>query len=1045
MNGYITAPDINGENVIFTANDSLWAMSVRERIPHYLTGGMGIISNSKFSPDGGKIAFRVMSGDDASSADIYVINADGSNLQRLTYLTGKSTSRRMYTDVAGWKDNRHVVVSTDAMSPFTALTYLYSVDITDGLLEPLSYGPASHIIFKDNKVFLGRNTWEMPHWKRYRGGTRGKVWKGTTEGGFSVIVDMETHVSSPVYMNGRIYFLTDKDGFGQIYSINQDGSDLKKHTEFNDFYPRHLSSDGSMAVFSKAGKLYIFNPEDGTIDDITPQFRTGFSSLFTRYIDSSKFLEEFELNNAGDVLLTVARGQGAISGVKDGPSLNIDAASGRIRLARFISPDSVVFVGDKDNAEAIYTYNFRTGTSLKLKGGMGSIESLVPSPDGKWLVITNSSFQLILVNNESADHKVVDTSSQGRIYDVAWSHDSSRIAYVFPVIRQFLGGHEFATIRIYDLKTDQIKQITTDNSRDYSPAFSDDGEFLFYLSDRSLDPISDKLVFDLGFQQITRPYSVAMGKIRSPDDVSMPADLLPENYIDTGTGDEKLSSKPLMVPAGDLSTLRAVPGGITYLRYDVEGGMKYYNTMALRTGKLCLYSFAKREESVIAEKVADYTLSRSGSSVMARFEGNVLRHFEFNVASESKPFKIITETNFDTKRIRIFIDPREEWLQMFRESWRLARDNYWNREISKKLSESIYGKYEELAKGITSRYELSDVIREMQGEFGTSHSYEMGGDFTNAQSLQVARLGADFSFKDGRFTLIRVMMGDPSNENEKSPLAYGGFAQAGDVIHRINGQELSKDFSPWKALINCSNRIVNVELIRKDGRRVARPVRAIPDDRFLRYRDWVETSREYVHTRSNGRLGYVHIPDMGINGFNEFSRLFSREANYDGLIVDVRFNGGGSVSQIILEKLLRSRLGFDKPRYGMPHAYPADSVNGPIVAITNEHAGSDGDIFTHAFKLLGIGPVVGKRTWGGVVGISPRRKLADGTTVTQPEFALWFKDIKFGLENHGAEPTDDVENSPDAYLNGMDEQLEYAVQKCMKMLDESERQVEFKP
>lgn len=1045
MNAYITAPDINGENVIFTANDSLWIMSIRERVPHYLAGGMGIISNSKFSPDGHKIAFRVMSGEDASSADIYVIDADGTDLHRLTYLTGKSTSRRMYTDVAGWKDNQHVIISTDALSPFTALTYLYSVDTANGILERMLYGPASHIIFGDGNIFLGRNTWEMPHWKRYRGGTRGKVWKGTTDGGFSLIVDMETHVSSPVYMNGRIYFLTDRDGFGQIYSINQYGSDLKKHTEFKDFYPRHLSSDGSLAVFSKAGKLYNFNPKDGITSDITPQFRVGFTSLTTRYVDSSKFLEEFELNNTGDVVLTVVRGQGFITGVKDGPSIKIDAASGRIRLARFIGPDSVVFDGDKDNIETIYRYNFRTGKCSKLKGELGSIESLVPSPDGKWLAVTNNSFQLILVNNEDASHIVVDTSPQGRIYDVAWSRDSSKIAYVFPVIRQFLGGHEFATLRIYDLKTGNIRHITTDNSRDYSPAFSDDDKFLFYLSDRSLDPVSDKLVFDLGFQQITRPYSIALGKLSSPDDVPLPADLVPENYIDTGTGDEKLSSKPLMVPAGDISALKSVPGGLTYLRYEVEGGMKYYNTMALRTGKLCLYSFAKREESVIAEKVAEYTVSRSGSSVMARFEGDVLRQLEFNVASEFKPFKIIAETNFDTKRISVSIDPSEEWLQMFRESWRLARDNYWNGEISKKLSVDIYARYEELVKNVTSRYELSDVIREMQGEFGTSHSYEMGGDFHVASSLQVARLGADFSFKDGRYVLTKVLMGDPSNENEKSPLAYGGFAQAGDVINRINGQELNKDFTPWKALINCSNRIVNVELIRKDGRIVARPVRAIPDDRFLRYRDWVETNRKYVHTKSNGRLGYVHIPDMGVNGFNEFSRLFSREANYDGLIVDVRFNGGGSVSQIILEKLMRARLGFDKPRYGIPHAYPADSVNGPIVAITNENAGSDGDIFTHAFKLLGIGPVVGKRTWGGVVGISPRRKLVDGTIVTQPEFALWFKDIKFGLENHGAEPTDDVENPPDVYMNGKDEQLDYALQKCMKMLDGSERRVEFKP
>ncbi len=1045
MRAHITAPDIHGENVIFSANDSLWIMSLSERVPEFLTGGMGIISNSKFSPDGKKIAFRVMSGEEASSADIYTINVNGTNLQRITYLNGKSTSRRMYTDVAGWKDNQHVVVSTDSLSPFTALTYLYSVDISNGLMEMLPYGPAAHIIFEGGIVILGRNTWEMPHWKRYKGGTRGNIWKGNSTGSFSKLIDLETHVSCPVYMNGRVYFNTDLNGNGQIYSVDLNGADLKRHTDFRDFYPRHLSSDGSVGVFSKAGGIFIFDPKSDAVTDITPAFNTGFATLIPRIVDASKFMEEYDLNNNGDVILIVSRGHAAVTGIHDGPSINIDNAFGRIRLAKFIGHDRIVFVGDRDNAETVYTYNFKTGKSTMVIGELGNIESLVPSPDGKWLAITNNTFQLILAGSEGKEKSVVDISQQGRIYDVAWSHDSTKITYTFPEIRQFLGGHEFATVRVYDLNTGHITRVTSDNSHDYSPVFSSDDNFLFYLSDRSLDPVPDKLVFDLGFQQITRPYYIPLNNLGSPDEVPIPPDLLPGNFTETRSGDEKLSSKPVMVPAGDISSLKTVPGGLTYLRYKVEGGMKYYNTGILRLGNLYLYSFARKEETLIAENVASYTVSGSGNSVMAAFEGNILRYFEVKPGDESRPFKIIKETGFDTKRVVISVNPHEEWMQMFRESWRLARDNYWNEDLSNEISDNIYRKYQTLVENVTTRYELSDVIREMQGEFGTSHSYEIGGDLSGIASNSVARLGVDLSFIDGRFVITKLLMGDPSNDNEKSPLVYGGFAHSGDVISSINGQKLSKEVPPWKCLIDCGNRIVNVEIVKMDGKSVARPVRAISDERYLRYRDWVESNRDYIHTKSINRIGYVHIPDMGTNGFNEFSRLYSREANYDGLIVDVRFNGGGSVSQIILEKLLRSRLGFDKPRYGLPHAYPADSINGPIVAITNEHAGSDGDIFTHAFKLLGIGPVVGKRTWGGVVGISPRRKLVDGTTVTQPEFALWFKDVKFGLENHGAEPTDEVENSPDAYIQGRDEQLDYALQKCMNMLEKSGRRVEFRP
>lgn len=1045
MRAYISASDINGEKVVFSANDSLWEMSLEDRVAHILASGLGVISSAKFSPNGKKVAFRVMAGEGGSLADIYIINSDGEDLKRLTYFNGNSTSRRMYTEVAGWKDNDHVIISTDSMSPFTALTLLYEVNISSGIFESLPLGPAAHIMYWGDNIFLGRDTWEMPHWKRYRGGRRGIIWKGKQGGTYSKFLDLETHVSSPAIINQRMFFITDLDGFGQIYSVSFDGDDLRKHTDFSDYYPRYLSSDGERAVFSKGGNLFLFKPENNLIEDITPHLNTGFTTLMEKNVDPAKYLEEFIPGTTGEIILTVVRGKGYISGIDQGPFLKIPEEFGRVRLLHLLKPDTVVFAADRGNEESVFSYNFKSKESSVLMEGSGSIESIEPSPDGRWLAVTNNRFQLLLLDLHYKKETLIESSPQGRIYDVAWASDSSKVAYVYPEIRQFLGGHEFSTVRIYDLKDGKVRKVTTDNSRDYSPSFSSDGNFLFYLSDRSLDPLPDRLVFDLGFQMITKPYYVPLGKLESPDEKQIPDELLPVHYTEERSGEEKLASRPFSINPGDISTLRTVTGGIAFLRYPVEGAMKYYNTALTKLGTLCLYSFATREESVVMDKVADFRVTGNGSAMIVRLEGNRLKKIEFNPASESKAFKINREIEFDLSRLSVTVDPASELKQMFNESWRMARDNFWNQSLSQEIADGIYLKYSDLLKIISSRYELSMVIREMQGEFGTSHSYEMGGDITGIKVPPMAKLGVDLVFRDGRFIISKIPMGDPSNENEKSPLAYGGFAEVGDSILSINGQELNESAPPWKLLVNSVNTMVNVELAKKDGRRVARPVKFQMDDRYLRYRDWVEANRNRVHRLSGGRLGYVHIPDMGINGFNEFSRLFGRESNYEGLIVDIRYNGGGSVSQVILEKLMRIRLGYDQPRYGVPHPYPADSVNGPLVAITNENAGSDGDIFSHAFKLLGLGPLVGTRTWGGVVGINPRRKLVDGTTVTQPEFALWFKDVKFSLENKGAEPTDEVEYPPHAYASNTDPQLEYAVNKCMRLLKNSGRRVDFVP
>jgi tricorn protease len=325
---------------------------------------------------------------------------------------------------------------------------------------------------------------------------------------------------------------------------------------------------------------------------------------------------------------------------------------------------------------------------------------------------------------------------------------------------------------------------------------------------------------------------------------------------------------------------------------------------------------------------------------------------------------------------------------------------------------------------------------EMQGELGTSHAYEIGGDYRPPPNYSQGMLGADFEFDpaSGGYRLTHIVQGDSWNPQADSPLRAPGLGvRPGDVLTAVGGRPLSRDVPPERRLVNQAGCDVLLTFAGSHGpRRVS--VKALKSEEAARYREWVEANRERVHRETDGRVGYVHIPDMGPRGFAEFHRLYLTEFDRDGLIVDVRYNGGGHVSQLLLEKLARRRVGYDLPRWGAPDPYPAYSVIGPIVAVTNEAAGSDGDIFSHCFKLMKLGTLLGKRTWGGVIGISPQSRFVDGGLTTQPEYSFWFQDVGWGVENYGTDPDVEVDITPQDYAAGRDTQLERALALSLKQL-----------
>ncbi len=386
---------------------------------------------------------------------------------------------------------------------------------------------------------------------------------------------------------------------------------------------------------------------------------------------------------------------------------------------------------------------------------------------------------------------------------------------------------------------------------------------------------------------------------------------------------------------------------------------------------------------------------------------------------------------------------------MLIEAWRLQREQFWREDLSGVDWERVLARYQPLLERISCRSEFSDLIWELQGELGTSHAYEWGGDHRKAPSYGVGHLGAELAWDAGlgRWAFTRILVGDPWDEEASSPLARPGSAVSeGELLLAISGRELSADLTPGELLVDQAGQVVTLRVSARDGSAVRDvAVKTLRSEAALRYRQWVNDNRAWVHQRSADRVGYLHVPDMVARGLAEFHRGFLAELDRDGLIVDVRYNSGGNVSELLLAKLARRRIAYSQTRWFGVMGYPEDAPAGPMVALTNEYAGSDGDIFSHNFKQLGLGPLIGKRTWGGVIGIWPRHPLIDGTITTQPEFAFWFKDVGWRVENYGTDPDIEVEFLPQDESAGRDPQLERALEEVMARVEAAAPSPDFGP
>lgn len=1087
--GYYRFPTIAGDQVVFVCEDDLWTIPLDGGLARRLTANLGEVSRPWLSSDGSLLSFV---GREEGHPEIYVMPAAGGPARRLTYLGGSLTW------TAGWSPSGKIIFASNAGHWYLRFTHLYEIDPSGGTPHRLDYGMARTVAFgPHNGVLLGRNVDDPARWKRYRGGTVGQIWIDPTGAGdYRPLIDLGGNLASPLWLDepapvGRVYFISDHEGVGNLYSVLPSGDDLIRHTEHEDFYIRNASTDGRRIVYHAGADLYLYDPQEDISRLLTVELHSPRTQRNRKFVDAARYLQNWHLQPQGQQMALSTRGklftfsnwEGAVLQhlPQDGLPGNDNSppTAVRCRLPHWLNDGKrLVAITDEGGEEhfVIFSADENAAPQILHNLDIGRPDELAVSPREDQVVFSNHRYELMFIDLATNELRLIDRGVNGKIAGFSWSPDGEWVAYSISISIQL------QAIKLWRVSSGETFVITRPVLRDIAPAFDPTGKFLFFISYRIFDPIYDNLHFDLGFPMGMKPYLITLQKdLTSPFIPAAPGDKpykktaenssLIETEADPASQQEKqpneseAESQPLKIDLeGIQERILAFPvaegiygriyggadGKVIYSRFPVQGvlGQSENGPEPSAKGSLYVYTFEDQKEEQLFSQVTEFQVSPDGKWLAYR-SANRLRVSKIGDKLNGEGPASSRKTGWlDLGRIKVSIQPGAEWRQMFKEAWRLQRDQFWTPDMSQVDWIGVHDHYLPLVDRVSSRSEFSDLMWEMQGELGTSHAYEFGGDYRPEPAYHQGFLGADFEFdaEHDAWWIVQIHHGDTWNPAGDSPLSQPGMnIKTGDWLVSINRQRLSSTFPPAAALTNLGGTEVLIS-VRQPGnnpdgsedRIRSLTVKTLASEMQTRYREWVETNRRRVHSATGGQIGYVHIPDMMGWGYAEFHRNFLAETDRQGLIVDVRYNRGGHVSALLLEKLARRRIGYDLSRWGqVPYPYPPDSVAGPMLAVANEYAGSDGDIFSHGFKLMKLGLLIGKRTWGGVIGITPEHFLVDGTITTQPEFSSWFQDVGWGIENYGTDPDIEIDITPRDYVNGVDAQLERAIEEIMRLLTEN--------
>ncbi|HEU5416650.1 MAG TPA: PDZ domain-containing protein [Streptosporangiaceae bacterium] len=1064
--GYLSFPHVHGDLLTFVAEDDVWLAPAGGGRGWRLSADAARATRPRFSPDGDRVAWT---GTTDGTPEVYLAPAGGGPGRQLTWWGDDQT------ETCGWTPAGEVLAISAAGQPFTHFTRAYAVGAGDEpAIRELPYGQVADLAVQASGAALLTGCWgrDPAYWKRYRGGTSGRLWTGGADGGFRrVLAGVRGQFASPMLVGGRLAFLSDHEGTGNVYSCALDGSDLRRHTDHDGGYARQASTDGERIVYCSGGRVWLLpsldaagpEPVEISLGSVPP-------GRAPRLISADDHVGSLSVDASGRASAVEVRGTVHWLAHRDGPALALSVTpGGRARLPQVLGTGGdVVWVTDGDGADALEIGTSRPAgvpdAPRRLAGGqIGRVSSLAAAPDGSKVAVAALDGRLLIVDAAAATVTQLAASDNSEVSGLAWSPDSAWLAWSHPE------SVPLRRLRIARVADGQVYDVTDGRFTDTEPVFTTDGKYLAFLSKRSFDPVYDAHFFDLSFPFGARPHLVplAAGTI-SPFGPQPGGRAIGEDSGDdaagagsgsgSGPGDgaegDKDAADAAKRPAVTVDTdgmpgrvvalpvsesryfcLRAVKGGLAWLAEPLTGALGEGGARpgdASPRPRLQRFDFRRQSVTGLEDDVDWIEVSGDATRLVVRDRDTLAVIPADRKADPDSPDDRVT---IDGSRARFLADPAVLWQHALAEAGRIIQHDFWVPDLSGVDWDSVYEQYRPLVDQVATRSDFADVLWESLGELGTSHAYVTPAPAPDHDGHAAGLLGADLERDaDGSWVVRRVVPGESSDPRARSPLlAPGAGVGAGDRLLAVDGRPVGAP-GPGPLLAGAGGK--PVELTVAAAGAAPRRVVVVPlhSERRLRYQDWVAGRRALARELSGGRAGYLHVPDMMGEGWADFSRDLRAEMTFEMLIVDARGNRGGHTSQLVVEKLARRVVAWEMPRNMRPVSYPVDAPRGPVVALADEFAGSDGDIVTRAIRTLGLGPVVGARTWGGVIGIDGWHELADGSQITVPRYAFWMEGAGWGVENHGVDPDVEVLITPDDWAAGRDPQLETAVRLATEAL-----------
>lgn len=1057
-------PTISQQSIVFTYAGDLYEVNRNGGLARKLTSDVGNELFARFSPDGKTIAF---SGQYDGNTEVYTMPAQGGVPTRLTYtptLGRDDVSDRMGPNnlVMTWRpDGSGIVYRSRGFSFNDFKGRIYEVNPSGGpsVEWPLSVGSWSSFSPDQSKIAMNQIFREFRTWKYYRGGMADDIWiYDVKTKSMENITNHEAQDIFPMWHGQKIFFCSDRDRTMNIFEYDVQTKSIRKVTNFTEFDVKFPSLGGDAIVYENGGYIYVYDIRTGNNAKVSITIADDAVTGRNEWVDASKYIEpgDFELSPDGNRITFVGRGDVWTIPAKEGITRNLTHSSSSHERSAVWSPNGkyIAYISDATGEDEIYI-QVQDGSepAMQLTSGGDTYKFyLTWSPDSKQLAWTDKKLRLQTIDVATKKVTLVDKAKRWEHGQVNWSPDSRWITF------SKQDDDNMSKVYLYDTQSAKLTQVTDEWYEAYSPAFSSDGKYLLFTSDRDFNPTYSRTEWNHSYGDMSKVYVVLLSAATpSPfapknDEVAIKKDEEKPTEMKDDSSDRKKGKKDEDKKVSETAKTESKVAetkidleGLTdrivalpvsagnYFSVSGVGDVVYYMTSSSRSPRAMLkaYNLKDKKENEIGE-FSSYRISADNKKMLLLKDGN---YFVIDLPKD----KANPDKKSDLSNMKVLVDRKAEWKQIYNESWRQMRDFFYDPNMHGVQWAAMKSKYESLVPHVNHRHDLSYIIGELIGELNVGHAYVGGGDAPKSERISLGLLGAKLSRDaSGYYKINEILKGENWKSSTRSPLTEPGVnVKAGEFIISINGVSVLKTNDIYELLVNTANKITDIEVNSVASPNGSRHVLVVPtdDESDLYYLNWVRKNIEYVSQKTNGQVGYLHIPDMGVGGLNEFVKYFYPQLDKKALIIDDRGNGGGNVSPMITERLRREPAFYTLARnVEVPTADP-ENVVGPKVLLLDQYSASDGDIFPFRFRHYKLGKLIGRRSWGGVVGIRGSLPFIDGGTLNRPEFARYTVDgTNWPMESYGVDPDIVVYNNPADEYMGKDDQLDKAIEVILEEL-----------